>query len=73
MPHATYHTVIKLTPVAYGCREEHVALAVAAVDTHRPRPPVIPAPLIKSPVPALLNGETNGDTSDKSDTEKPTH
>ncbi|KAI8437150.1 hypothetical protein MSG28_010497 [Choristoneura fumiferana] len=40
MPHATYHTVIKLTPVAYGCREEHVALAVAAVDTHRPRPPV---------------------------------
>ncbi|XP_047991229.1 6-phosphofructo-2-kinase/fructose-2,6-bisphosphatase isoform X3 [Leguminivora glycinivorella] len=36
--HVPLHTVIKLTPVAYGCREEHVALAVDAVDTHRPKP-----------------------------------
>lgn len=34
------HTVIKLTPVAYGCLEEHINLDVEAVDTHRPRPPV---------------------------------
>ncbi|XP_061716692.1 6-phosphofructo-2-kinase/fructose-2,6-bisphosphatase isoform X3 [Cydia pomonella] len=36
--HVPLHSVIKLTPVAYGCREEHVALAVDAVDTHRPKP-----------------------------------
>ncbi|KAK9890617.1 hypothetical protein WA026_011980 [Henosepilachna vigintioctopunctata] len=29
------HTVIKLTPVAYGCRVEHVSLNIEAVDTHR--------------------------------------
>lgn len=34
------HTVIKLTPVAYGCRVEHIKLGVDAVDTHRPKPPV---------------------------------
>ncbi|XP_071497575.1 6-phosphofructo-2-kinase/fructose-2,6-bisphosphatase-like [Diadema antillarum] len=34
------HTVIKLTPVAYGCRVETVTLNVPAVDTHRPRPEV---------------------------------
>ncbi|XP_046677765.1 6-phosphofructo-2-kinase/fructose-2,6-bisphosphatase 1-like isoform X1 [Homalodisca vitripennis] len=33
------HTVIKLTPVAYGCRVEHVKLGIDAVDTHRPKPP----------------------------------
>lgn len=34
------HTVIKLTPVAYGCHVEEIALNVEAVDTHRPRPQV---------------------------------
>jgi hypothetical protein len=32
------HTVIKLTPVAYGCRVEYVNLTIEAVDTHRPKP-----------------------------------
>ncbi|XP_059476569.1 6-phosphofructo-2-kinase/fructose-2,6-bisphosphatase isoform X3 [Neocloeon triangulifer] len=32
------HTVIKLTPVAYGCRMELVKLPIEAVDTHRPKP-----------------------------------
>ncbi|KAI8781619.1 6-phosphofructo-2-kinase/fructose-2,6-bisphosphatase isoform X1 [Biomphalaria glabrata] len=32
------HTVIKLTPVAYGCRVEFVALDIPAVNTHRDRP-----------------------------------
>ncbi|GFO44995.1 6-phosphofructo-2-kinase/fructose-2,6-bisphosphatase [Plakobranchus ocellatus] len=32
------HTVIKLTPVAYGCRVEFVSLDIPAVDTHRERP-----------------------------------
>ncbi|XP_072026219.1 6-phosphofructo-2-kinase/fructose-2,6-bisphosphatase 1-like isoform X2 [Amphiura filiformis] len=35
------HTVIKLTPVAYGCRVETVPLNVEAVDTHRPKPEVV--------------------------------
>lgn len=34
------HTVIKLTPVAYGCRSEQIKFNIEAVDTHRPRPPV---------------------------------
>ncbi|KOB71279.1 Uncharacterized protein OBRU01_13924 [Operophtera brumata] len=38
--HVPLHTVIKLTPVAYGCREEHIKLSVGAVDTHRPKPSV---------------------------------
>ncbi|XP_052278556.1 6-phosphofructo-2-kinase/fructose-2,6-bisphosphatase-like isoform X3 [Dreissena polymorpha] len=32
------HTVIKLTPVAYGCRVEYVSLNIPAVNTHRERP-----------------------------------
>lgn len=34
------HTIIKLTPVAYGCKVEHVRLPIEAVDTHRPKPKV---------------------------------
>lgn len=34
------HTVIKLTPVAYGCEMEQFQLPVAAVDTHREKPKV---------------------------------
>eukprot|EP00092_Neocalanus_flemingeri_P010654 GFUD01011476.1.p1 GENE.GFUD01011476.1~~GFUD01011476.1.p1 ORF type:complete len:460 (-),score=98.97 GFUD01011476.1:95-1474(-) len=32
------HTLIKITPVAYGCEVEYIPLPVDAVDTHRPRP-----------------------------------
>ncbi|RDB25867.1 Fructose-2,6-bisphosphatase [Hypsizygus marmoreus] len=32
------HTLIKLTPRAYGCDEERYALPIQAVDTHRPKP-----------------------------------
>jgi len=32
------HTVIKLTPRAYGCEEERYTLPISAVDTHRPKP-----------------------------------
>ncbi|XP_072238360.1 6-phosphofructo-2-kinase/fructose-2,6-bisphosphatase 4b isoform X2 [Leuresthes tenuis] len=32
------HTVLKLTPVAYGCKVESVYLRVDAVNTHRDRP-----------------------------------
>nr|XP_045603387.1 6-phosphofructo-2-kinase/fructose-2,6-bisphosphatase-like isoform X1 [Procambarus clarkii] len=34
------HTVMKLTPVAYGCKVEYVALGVPAVNTHRAKPEV---------------------------------
>lgn len=34
------HTIIKLTPVAYGCKVEHIDLSIPAVDTHRPKPEV---------------------------------
>lgn len=35
------HTIIKLTPVAYGCKLEHIKLPIEAVDTHRPKPEVL--------------------------------
>uniref|UniRef100_A0AAY4EN57 6-phosphofructo-2-kinase domain-containing protein n=1 Tax=Denticeps clupeoides TaxID=299321 RepID=A0AAY4EN57_9TELE len=34
------HTVLKLTPVAYGCKVESIFLNVEAVNTHRERPEV---------------------------------
>lgn len=34
------HTVIKLTPVAYGCKVETFQLKVDAVNTHREKPSV---------------------------------
>ena len=34
------HTVLKLTPTAYGCHVEYVDLEVPAVCTHRERPDV---------------------------------
>ncbi|XP_058860567.1 6-phosphofructo-2-kinase/fructose-2,6-bisphosphatase 2-like isoform X2 [Acipenser ruthenus] len=33
------HTVLKLTPVAYGCKVETFYLNIEAVNTHRDRPP----------------------------------
>ena len=33
------HTVIKLTPKAYGCEEVRYKVDIDAVDTHRPRNP----------------------------------
>ena len=35
------HTLIKLTPVAYGCRVEKIDLKVPAVNTHREKPKVV--------------------------------
>ncbi|CAI9721479.1 Hypothetical predicted protein [Octopus vulgaris] len=35
------HTVIKLTPVAYGCRVEFCPLNIKAVDTHRDKPSML--------------------------------
>jgi hypothetical protein len=32
------HTVLKLTPVAYGCKVEEIPIPIEAVDTHRPKP-----------------------------------
>ncbi|KAF8589982.1 bifunctional 6-phosphofructo-2-kinase/fructose-2,6-bisphosphate 2-phosphatase [Ramaria rubella] len=40
------HTVIKLTPKAYGCDEERYTLPIAAVDTHRPKPKATKQPEI---------------------------
>ncbi|KAG8217328.1 bifunctional 6-phosphofructo-2-kinase fructose-2,6-bisphosphate 2-phosphatase, partial [Butyriboletus roseoflavus] len=41
------HTVIKLTPKAYGCDEERYTLPIGAVNTHRPKPS---APQLEVPV-----------------------
>ncbi|XP_053544339.1 6-phosphofructo-2-kinase/fructose-2,6-bisphosphatase 3 isoform X2 [Ictalurus punctatus] len=32
------HTILKLTPVAYGCKVESISLNIEAVNTHRDRP-----------------------------------
>jgi 6-phosphofructo-2-kinase/fructose-2,6-biphosphatase 2 len=36
------HTIIKLTPKAYGCHEERFPLDIPAVDTHRSKPDASP-------------------------------
>jgi broad specificity phosphatase PhoE len=35
------HTVVKLTPQAYGCKMEKFPLDIPAVDTYRPKPKVV--------------------------------
>ncbi|XP_072482622.1 6-phosphofructo-2-kinase/fructose-2,6-bisphosphatase 1 isoform X4 [Notamacropus eugenii] len=37
------HTVLKLTPVAYGCKVESIYLNVEAVNTHREKPEELPS------------------------------
>ncbi|CAL4108178.1 unnamed protein product, partial [Meganyctiphanes norvegica] len=34
------HTIIKLTPIAYGCHVQYIPLGIKAVDTHRPKPKI---------------------------------
>ncbi len=34
------HTIIKLTPMAYGCLMERIPLPIDAVNTHRDKPEV---------------------------------
>ncbi|BES96411.1 6-phosphofructo-2-kinase [Nesidiocoris tenuis] len=36
--HVPLHTIIKLTPVAYGCKVDYIPFEIGAVDTHRPKP-----------------------------------
>ncbi|KAI9494975.1 6-phosphofructo-2-kinase-domain-containing protein [Zychaea mexicana] len=38
------HTVIELTPKAYGCEEKRFKVDIDAVDTHRPKPPKVVHP-----------------------------
>jgi hypothetical protein len=41
-----FHTIVKLTPIAYGCKVEYIPLGVPSVSTHRPKPET-PGSLIK--------------------------
>nr|XP_060632432.1 6-phosphofructo-2-kinase/fructose-2,6-bisphosphatase 3 isoform X1 [Anolis sagrei ordinatus] len=56
------HTVLKLTPVAYGCRVESISLNVEAVNTHRDRPEVRapPSPVEPSSPPPCVQGKALG-------------
>jgi len=38
------HTIIKLTPIAYGCRVDYISVPIEAVDTHRAKP-IVPGHL----------------------------
>ncbi|XP_057711897.1 6-phosphofructo-2-kinase/fructose-2,6-bisphosphatase 3 isoform X3 [Corythoichthys intestinalis] len=57
------HTVLKLTPVAYGCKVESISFNVEAVNTHRDRPEEVkkgPGSLIRrNSVTPLTTPETN--------------
>ncbi|KAI9310226.1 6-phosphofructo-2-kinase-domain-containing protein [Dichotomocladium elegans] len=48
------HTVIELTPKAYGCEEKRFKVDIDAVDTHRPKPPK-PSALASTTGPTTLN------------------
>lgn len=60
------HTVIELTPKAYGCDEKRYKVDIEAVDTHRPKPKA-GAPLKKKASKLDVNGNavanSNGTTS----------
>ncbi|XP_061770212.1 6-phosphofructo-2-kinase/fructose-2,6-bisphosphatase 3 isoform X2 [Nerophis ophidion] len=57
------HTVLKLTPVAYGCKVESISFKVEAVNTHRERPQEVkrgPGTLIRrNSVTPLTSPESN--------------
>lgn len=40
------HTLIKISPRAYGCEEERFPLGIPSVDTHRPKPSKHKAPVV---------------------------
>ncbi|KAE8231773.1 hypothetical protein CF326_g3200 [Tilletia indica] len=46
------HTVIQLTPKAYGCDEKRFRLPIEAVDTHRPKPSAKNSPMPRAASPA---------------------
>uniref|UniRef100_A0A7N8XE69 6-phosphofructo-2-kinase/fructose-2,6-bisphosphatase 2 n=1 Tax=Mastacembelus armatus TaxID=205130 RepID=A0A7N8XE69_9TELE len=50
------HTVLKLTPVAYGCKVDMFDLKVEAVNTHRNRPLVIFCIKLKTKTLCILGG-----------------
>ncbi|NXD27489.1 F262 bisphosphatase, partial [Spelaeornis formosus] len=52
------HTILKLTPVAYGCKVETIALNVEAVNTHRDKPSLNSLPSRQSPVRMRRNSFT---------------
>jgi 6-phosphofructo-2-kinase/fructose-2,6-biphosphatase 2 len=35
-----FHTVVKLSPIAYGCKVEYIPLGVPSVSTHREKPEI---------------------------------
>ncbi|KDN53122.1 bifunctional 6-phosphofructo-2-kinase/fructose-2,6-bisphosphate 2-phosphatase [Tilletiaria anomala UBC 951] len=50
------HTVIQLTPKAYGCDEKRFRLPIDAVDTHRPKP--VKVSQVAPGTPPLLQSKT---------------
>ncbi|THG99054.1 hypothetical protein EW026_g3229 [Hermanssonia centrifuga] len=58
------HTVIKLTPKAYGCDEERYTLPIGAVDTHRPKPGAVQPQV---PVSSSTGREYYADTGDRNE------
>ncbi|KAI8328343.1 6-phosphofructo-2-kinase-domain-containing protein [Blakeslea trispora] len=59
------HTVIELTPKAYGCEEKQYKVDIEAVDTHRPKPS-IKKKISKQEINGTLkgaSGEIAGDSS----------
>ena len=35
-----FHTVVQLSPIAYGCKVEYIPLGVPSVSTHREKPEI---------------------------------
>ncbi|NXF96523.1 F262 bisphosphatase, partial [Eubucco bourcierii] len=48
------HTILKLTPVAYGCKVETITLNVEAVNTHRDKPSLNSSKLATSQSPVRM-------------------
>ncbi|CAG0922342.1 unnamed protein product, partial [Notodromas monacha] len=59
------HTVIKLSPVAYGCRLEFIPLNIDAVDTHRAKPIVSPVELTSNDARDAVRDGVSGTLEDR--------
>ncbi|KAL9940427.1 hypothetical protein V8E36_001132 [Tilletia maclaganii] len=55
------HTVIQLTPKAYGCDEKRFRLPIEAVDTHRPKPVAKSSPAVRAASPAAAAAAAGGE------------
>ncbi|XP_051664551.1 6-phosphofructo-2-kinase/fructose-2,6-bisphosphatase 2 isoform X5 [Manacus candei] len=67
------HTILKLTPVAYGCKVETITLNVEAVNTHRDKPSLNSRELPSSQSPVRMRRNSFTPRASADTVERPRH